>query len=234
MRLLLIRHGQTPSNEAGALDTNEPGAPLTALGQAQAAAIPTALADETIAGIHRSRLLRTELTAAPLAEATGLTPQINPGLAEILAGDYDLRDDDEAVAAYRGAGQYWARGDRDHALPGGEDGHTFFTRYDEAINEIAATHDPSATVAIVSHGAAIRVWATVATGLDPEELDARRLGNTGMVVVEGDPATGWRLRSWQVEPIGGAALNGDASHDVTANPTATGGHHEPSSPHRAR
>ena len=35
-RLHLVRHGQTPSNVAGALDTALPGAPLTELGREQA------------------------------------------------------------------------------------------------------------------------------------------------------------------------------------------------------
>ena len=225
MRLLLIRHGQTPNNVDGILDTGEPGAPLTTLGEAQAAAIPAALAGETISGIHVSRLLRTHLTAAPLAEATGFTPQVHPGLQEILAGNYDLRDDEEAVQGYRGAGQHWVRGDHDHAVPGGEDGHAFLSRFGEAIAEIAAVHEPTATAVVVSHGAAIRVWATLATGLDPEELDSRRLGNTGMVVLEGTTDTGWRLVEWRIEPIGGTVLTGDTSHDVTANPAATAGTH---------
>ena len=46
MRLLLIRHGQTPSNVLGALDTLVPGPGLTPLGLEQAAAIPDALAGE--------------------------------------------------------------------------------------------------------------------------------------------------------------------------------------------
>lgn len=44
MRLLLIRHGQTPSNLKHLLDTAAPGPGLTPLGQDQAAALPQALA----------------------------------------------------------------------------------------------------------------------------------------------------------------------------------------------
>ena len=59
MRLLLVRHGQTPANVAGALDTAFPGLGLTPLGQAQAEAVPAALADERVAAVHASRLVRT-------------------------------------------------------------------------------------------------------------------------------------------------------------------------------
>jgi probable phosphoglycerate mutase len=68
VRLLLIRHGQTPHNVTGALDTAFPGAGLTALGEAQARALPTALSGETISAIYASPLVRTQLTATPLAE----------------------------------------------------------------------------------------------------------------------------------------------------------------------
>ena len=60
MRLLLIRHGQTPNNILGALDTGRPGAGLTELGREQARAIPAALA----AREHR-RPLRVPARAHP-------------------------------------------------------------------------------------------------------------------------------------------------------------------------
>ena len=44
MRILFIRHGQTPANVAGILATDHPGPGLTELGEQQAAALPNALA----------------------------------------------------------------------------------------------------------------------------------------------------------------------------------------------
>ena len=72
MRLLLIRHGQTPGNVLGQLDTAFPGPGLTELGERQAAALPGSLANEDIAAIYASTLIRTQLTADPLAKALGL------------------------------------------------------------------------------------------------------------------------------------------------------------------
>ncbi len=87
MKLLLIRHGQTPGNVAGQLDTAFPGGPgLTELGERQAAALPEALADEAIEALYTSTLLRTHRTVAPLAKATGLEPTILDGVHEIEAG----------------------------------------------------------------------------------------------------------------------------------------------------
>ena len=72
MRLLLIRHGQTPHNVTGALDTAYPGAGLTELGQRQAAAVPASLADEDVSAVYASPLVRTQLTGTPLAQERGI------------------------------------------------------------------------------------------------------------------------------------------------------------------
>ncbi|MFT4286885.1 histidine phosphatase family protein [Nocardioides sp.] len=217
MRLLLIRHGQTPNNVAGALDTARPGAGLTALGQAQAQAIPRVLADEGVAAVYASVLTRTQLTAAPLATTRGLGVRVSDGLEEISAGDFEMRTDHDAVAAYVETLSRWAHGDLAHAIPGGQDGHGFFERYDAAIARIAATH-PEETVAVVSHGAAIRLWsATRAVNVGPEHAVEQRLHNTGLCVLEGDPDSGWTLTRWHPEPLGGIELADRLAHDVTGD-----------------
>jgi len=217
MRLLLIRHGQTPNNVAGALDTARPGAGLTALGQAQARAVPAALAEEDVAAVYASVLTRTQLTAAPLAEARGLEVQVVEGLEEISAGDLEMRTDKESVRAYVDTLGRWAHGDLDHAMPGGPDGHAFFQRYDAALGAIVAAH-PDATVAVVSHGAAIRLWTAVrAAGVGPEHALEHRLMNTGLAVLDGSFDEGWRLLRWHEEPLGGVDLEDLAAHDVTGD-----------------
>lgn len=220
MRLLLLRHGQTPSNVAGALDTSFPGAGLTELGHAQARAVPGALREEKIAGIHVSRLIRTHETAAPMSATLGIPLQITEGLEEIPAGDLEMRLDEEAVGAYQDNQYRWGGRDFTHALPGGEDGHRFWARYTGALREIAGLYAEDATVAVVSHGAAIRVFSILAAGLPPATRYEHPLFNTGMVTLTGHPEQGWELRDWVSEPIGGAQLLGDVSHDVTADTAA--------------
>lgn len=218
--MLLIRHGQTPSNVLGALDTAAPGAGLTALGQAQAQAVPTALAGERIAGIYVSGLVRTHLTAEPLAAVTGLTPRAHEGLNEIAAGAFEMRRDPEAVYAYVDCAERWARGDLDVTLPDGESGHEFRHRYEQALRAVAVNHPEDATVAVVSHGAAIRVYAAIAVAHDPAAVEDRSLNNTGMVTLEGHLDSGFTLRDWVEHPVGGVHLTGDTEHDVTADPDA--------------
>ena len=211
MRLLLIRHGQTPSNVAGLLDTRIPGPGLTDLGRTQAAALPGQLAGEGIGALLVSTMVRTHETAAPLAAVLGLEPIERDGIREVAAAGLEMRGDDAAVEEYMGTVFRWAGGETSIRLAGGETGDEFAARYDAVVAEAEALgHE---VVALVSHGAAIRCWA----GLRSLDLDARfiadhLLDNTGVVVLEGS-GDAWTLVSWQGEPVSGvgaAAPSGPA------------------------
>ena len=214
MRLILIRHGQTPANVDGILATVAPGPGLTALGHDQAKAVPDALAGESIDSLSVSTLVRTHLTAAPLAGHHGLTPVVDGDFREIEAGDLEDRADEEAYAGYIGPVYEWVRGNRDARILGGPDGHEFFARYDAAVSRVVATGVDTAVV--VSHGAAIRVWATArARNLPSEWVADHNLGNTGIVILEGDPVGGWTVISWEGEPVTGPGLDEAAMADPT-------------------
>lgn len=212
MRLLLIRHGQTPSNVTGALDTAFPGAALTALGTRQAEAIPDALADEDVAAIAVSPLVRTGLTAAALAARRGVEARVQAGLEEISAGRWEMSAEVGAVAAYRAALHAWADGDLAHALPDAPDGADFLARFDAGVRAVVSGLADDATAVIVSHGAAIRLWTTVRTGV--RLVGGVSMPNTGMAVLEGDPDAGWSLCDYLQRPVGGAHLDGGHAHDA--------------------
>lgn len=215
MRLLLIRHGQTPSNVAGALDTAVPGAGLTDLGRLQAAALPRALAGETVGSVHVSPLQRTQQTAAPLAEHLGLEPVVHPGLAEIAASDLEMRADDASRAAYAGCVAAWITGDLDRTMPGGHDAHAFLERYDAALADVVDGHGSDDTVVVVSHGAAIRAWTSLrARDVTGDEGVRLGIANTGAATLEGSPGD-WRLVAWCGDPLGGAHLADESALDVT-------------------
>lgn len=201
MRLLLIRHGQTPSNVKRLLDTAEPGPGLTPLGQEQAAALPDALAGERIEALYASTLLRTQLTVAPLAARTGLEVRVRDGIRELSAGDLELRGDDEAVETYMTTAFAWAAGETALRMPGGENGVEALRRFDAVVEEAAGTG--AGTVAMVSHGAAIRMWSAArADNIDVHYAPARELGNTGVVILSGAPGEGWRVLHWEGRAVG--------------------------------
>lgn len=215
MRLLLIRHGQTPNNVAGALDTAFPGAGLTGLGRTQAAAVPTALGDEDISAVYASPLMRTQLTAAPLGQERSLEVTVQEGLEEISAGALEMRSDEESVRAYLEGLSAWMHRDLGRPMPQGSNGHDFFDRYQRAVHTIADDHGRNDTVAVISHGAAIRVYTTLVADVDAEEATSMWIMNTGMAVLEGHPDDGWDLVGWSSNPLGGAHLADTDAHDVT-------------------
>ncbi|WP_439692291.1 histidine phosphatase family protein [Curtobacterium sp. SP.BCo] len=214
MRLLLIRHGQTPANVNGVLDAEVPGPGLTDLGQQQADALPAALADRGIERLFVSTMVRTQHTAAPLAASLGLEPVVLPGLREIEAGDTQGKRDTVSVQMYISTVHGWSAGDRSTRMPGAESGDEFFARYDGAVRQIEATGVDVA--AAVSHGAAIRTWASAVAQNTPDEFGTQRhLENTGIVELEGSFADGWRLVDWEGEPVGGEQLIDRTAQDPT-------------------
>ena len=195
MRLFLIRHGQTPSNVLGALDTGHPGPGLTDVGLGQAAALAAAFAERPIEALFASTLVRTQHTAAPLAKALTLDVEIRKGVHEIEAGSLEMRTDRESIMTYVETAFAWSNGEYDRRMPDGPDGHDFFGRFDADVEAISSSGLASA--ALVSHGAAIRVWsAHRSEGFDGNLAVDYVLANTGIVELEGSSRDGWRLVSW--------------------------------------
>lgn len=200
MRLLLIRHGQTPGNVLGQLDTAHPGPGLTDAGVTQADALVSSLADSDVEAIFASTLVRTQLTAAPLSRGRGIDVEVRQGLHEIGAGALELRSDRDSIHRYLETVYAWGLGDLGATMPGGADGHEFFGRFDEDIAAIASSGVDVA--AAVSHGAAIRVWVSSrARNILPSFGAEHALDNTGIVVLDGSTADGWTLTDWAGTPV---------------------------------
>jgi probable phosphoglycerate mutase len=217
MRLLLIRHGQSAANVEGILETRAPGPGLTALGMAQADALPDALRAHTIDGVYASALMRTQLTAVPLSGDRTLGTTVLPGLHEIGAGDLEGTKDRTQTARYIATISAWLHGDLDRRMPGGADGNAFLDRFDSSVAHIAAAHLDGTAVAF-SHGAAIRAWTALrATGMPSAAAAAGELHNTACVTLSGDPSTGWKIEAWSSGALGGPQLDGPKSADVTGH-----------------
>ncbi|MER5292647.1 histidine phosphatase family protein [Streptomyces pharetrae] len=222
MRLLLVRHAQTPSNVKFLLDTAVPGPGLTELGERQAAALPEALAGQDIEAVYASTMIRTQLTAAPFAAARGLDVHVRDGIRELSAGDLEmLPGDSERGLEYMRTVFAWAAGDTGLRMPGGESGTEALARYDAVVEE--AARDGAATVALFSHGAAIRMWtAARARNVDVSFAAAHPLDNTGVVALEGSPGTGWTALSWAGATVAAEGEGGPAGRplDATGAPRA--------------
>lgn len=218
VRLLLIRHAETPSNVTRLLDTGVPGPGLTDLGREQAALLPQEFDHGRPDVLFVSSMQRTQHTAAPLATRFGLEPVIRPGLREISAGHLELRGDDEAVEVYHGFLGATAGG-RDAELAAGETTADVLTRFDAVVAEMVATGGD--LLVAFSHGAVIRAWTgRRAVNLDEDFILAHPLRNTGQVLLEGHPDSHWVARSWDATvlddtpvPTGVSGPGGEATEE---------------------
>ena len=190
MRLLLIRHGETQSNVDQLLDTAHPGAPLTENGIQQAVVLVESLAEENIDALFVSTLTRAQQTAAPLATRLQLPATIIDGVQEIAAGVEEMSADWTAYVGMLGS---WSPENMDAGLEGGETAREFIQRFDAAIADIEAEGHHS--VALVSHGAALRVWALAQDPSVPEEFSGL-LHNTEWIVMNGSSSSGWKVERW--------------------------------------
>lgn len=205
LRLVMVRHGQTDANVRHELDTRPPGAPLNALGLAQAAALGERLASDPVTAVHSSVAVRARQTAAPVAAAHGLEVDVVEGLHEVFCGDFEGRSGREALERFMAVYEAWWTGDLDARLPGGESARDVRNRFLPALDEVL--QGASGDVVLVSHGAAIRLVAAALLGDTAETL---YVPNTGLVVLR--PAGGgWAVEHWDgAVPVAG---------DVTAGGT---------------
>lgn len=206
MRLILIRHGQTDSNVGGLLDTAEPGADLTELGREQAQALPDVLAEEPIEAIYASTLVRTQQTAAALATSLNLDVQVRDGVREVSAGDLEMLGDGGSIHTYLETIFRWSDGGLGFRMPGGETGTEVYERFDTVVAEAAGSGVDTAV--IVSHGAVIRTWtAARAENITTEFAAGNAVTNTGAVVLEGSPESGWTVLTWEDQALGGSDVD---------------------------
>jgi broad specificity phosphatase PhoE len=200
--LTFVRHGETSANAAGIISTAPPGEPLDATGIAQAAAVAAQLeaTGRPYDAIYTSDAIRTQETAAPFE---GLNPTLPVthlgGLNEVNGGIFEGQSDVTGVAKYLYGlpGIVWTLGLRFVPIIGSTDpnGNAFESRVNGAIQTIynSGAQNP----VIFSHGATIMFWTMMnVQNPDISLLLTHQLGNTGVVVVTGNPTDGWTLQSW--------------------------------------
>lgn len=200
MRLLLIRHAETADNVDRVVGSRLPGPPLTSTGREQARGLAARL-PPTSAVIHSSHARRAVETAETVAEALGVPHAQVEGLHEIDAGDLEGRPYADALEGYAGTMQTWwtEPGTR---IPGGESGSEFMDRFDRAVAAVLDGSPDDGLAVVVSHEAAICVWAAnVASNLDAEFSRTHGITNTGVVELEGSPQDGWTVTSWDGSPV---------------------------------
>ena len=165
MRIILIRHGETDANKQGRFQ-GASDARLNDTGLSQAKALGHRLASEKIKAVYCSPQTRALQTAAPIAEALGLSIQTLEGLRELDIGELDGLQAHDLRERYSHILDQWRTDVGALIMPGGESIVGLQQRTWEAILRIRESHNEDVTVAAVSHNFAIQSILIKALGMD--------------------------------------------------------------------
>jgi len=165
--VFLVRHGahdRLGKVLCGRMD----GVTLNDQGRTESEALAGRLKAEGLAAVYVSPLARTRETAAPIAEATALTPVEDADLLEIDFGDWtgkpfdELRDD-----------PLWATWNTARAMarpPGGESMVEVQARLWRWLDRTRAAH-PEQRIAAVTHADAIKALVAHVLGFSLDQHD---------------------------------------------------------------
>jgi len=207
--VVLVRHGASAAAREGVrfpLVDGHGDPQLAEAGHAQARAIARRLREEPIARLFVSSLTRTHQTAAPLAEATGLQPEIVPDLREVFLGAFEGGEYRVRAGRKDPVIRQVFREQRWDVIPGAEPLEDLGRRVRGAVEHVVAVTGPDAVAVCVAHGAVIGELCRQATDSRPFAFVHSNNGSISRIVVGSDGR--WLLRSFN-----------DISHlTVTAGP----------------
>ena len=167
-KIYLIRHGETEANKTfqfqGHVDN-----PLNSKGLCQAAALGQHYENIVLDEIYSSSMQRARQTAAPLAEAHGLTVQPLDELKEVCFGEWEGLSYDEIKAKWSDQLELFFKQPAQCRMPGGESFDDVALRV-RSVCEDLFKNNSDKNIAIVSHGGVIRVQLCLLLGLDINKL----------------------------------------------------------------
>lgn len=159
MQLILVRHAE-PERVTDAPDGRaDPG--LTAHGEAQAERLAVALAGADVDALVTSPMQRARRTAAPLACARAIRPDVVADLREYDA-DVDFYVPVADLAGERP--EDWERM-RSGLLPGHVDAEGFTARAVAAVEHVVDAHPGHATAVVVAHAGVVNAYLAAVLGI---------------------------------------------------------------------
>ena len=165
--IYLIRHAEAEGNLYRRIHGHYDSL-ITENGFRQIAALQARFADVHIDAVYSSNLYRTVTTGRAIWQAKGLEVHTDPRLREIFMGEWEDRPWGEIRHLTPDELTRFNATDPTWRAPIGENLAEVGDRMEEAIREIASRHDGE-TVAIFSHGTAIRQFTANARKLPPEQ-----------------------------------------------------------------
>jgi probable phosphoglycerate mutase len=165
LTLHLLRHGQTSFSRANAFCGAGLNPDLTDEGREMAEAFAAAYASTPWKAIFASPLKRTLQTAAPICNATAITPQVRDDLKEIGYGKWEGHTVEEISAEFHDDYIRWTADPAWYPPTEGEPAVAIAHRSLRVIEEIQRAYDDG-NVLIVSHKATIRILLCALLGVD--------------------------------------------------------------------
>jgi alpha-ribazole phosphatase len=165
-RIILIRHGQTTSNEAKLL-SGHTDPPLTELGRAQAQGVAEMLKDVKIDRAFSSPFQRTLDTAAPLLEGRGLELETHDGIKEQNFGDWEEKSFTKIFEMIPGGPDKLLRGPFLTRFPAGEGTEDFVARVMKSFRDVIVPGSEGKTTAVFTHSGVITILMCHFFGIDP-------------------------------------------------------------------
>lgn len=194
--IYLIRHGETPWNQQaryqGQMDIE-----LSEQGLRQAGFLGKRLQNFPLAAIYSSDLNRAHQTAVTIAQYHGLDVPKDPRLRETHFGVWEGLTRDEIKQVYPDLfrQRYSAAGQA--AIPGAESPHAVQDRMLAALGGLARTH-AGETIAVVSHGGAMRLVFCSILSIPLDEAYRFRMYNTSLselAAATDSEGVHWSIRS---------------------------------------
>jgi broad specificity phosphatase PhoE len=154
-KVFLIRHGETDYNREHRLQGALP-VPLNDNGRSQAKALGLYLKNHDIEAIFSSPMIRARQTADIISQALNVTVQEESRIQEIAFGKFEGMLPNETEAEYPDEYRMWKSGDMSYTVPDGESRRAVQKRMAQAWDELT-TSDAYETIALISHGSALRI-----------------------------------------------------------------------------
>ena len=182
-RIYLVRHAEAEGNlyriVQGQANSN-----LTDRGWQQVAALERRFADIHIDALYTSDLYRTCATASAIYQPKGLTPIRRKDLREIYVGDWESRTWGDIARRWPEQMAHFSRRPHLWYIEGAELPLEVLARIREAVFSIARENEGK-TIAIVTHGYAIRLLLAQLQGYPMERLGESPTGqNTAVSLLE--------------------------------------------------
>lgn len=196
--IILVRHGLTAWNREtrfqGHIDI-----PLAPEGHEEARRAARRLGERAaaapVAALYSSDLTRARETAAPIADALGLSTRIEPAIRERHYGRFEGMTPAELERDFAEPFARWRGRELDFELPGGgESLRAFHRRVFDALEMLAMRHSGERVVA-VTHGGVLDCVHRIAAGIDLVEPRRLTIRNASLNAIVREP-NGWRVLAW--------------------------------------